>query len=359
MEFVLRQEDPELSSQTVDSYRYAARLVAGVVSSGYLSMVRSVPQMYRYIYGRAERATGTGRFREWAQRLTARNLRELLLAERPDVVVCTHAFPCGAMAEYKRLYPYDSPIVVGVVTDFAVHAFWAHANVDAYVVAHEAQVEDLTARGVPRSRICAVGIPTLPSFATPRAAKMELRAELGIPQDRQSVLLMGGGLGMGPIERMLSALSPMRNRIGAVVLAGHNPRLIRKLDGLERELGFPIRVVDFVDNVQDYMHACDILLTKPGGLSSAEALVAGIPMVLYHPLPGQEERNASFLLEHGAARKARSTREVTAIVERLLDDARAGRELRTAAHRLARPQAASDAADIVLESIRRIHRGVA
>ena len=315
--------------------------------------------MYRYIYGRAERATGTGRFREWAQRMTARNLRTLMLEQRPDVVVCTHAFPCGAMSEYKRLYPHDAPAVVGVVTDFAVHAFWAHSNVDAYIVAHEAQVEDLAARGVPRGRISAVGIPTLPAFALPPANRADLRTSLGIPSDRQSVLLMGGGLGMGPIGRMLSALAPLRDRVSAVVLAGHNPRLARKLDGLEQDLGFPIRVVEFVDNVHDYMHACDLLLTKPGGLSSAEALVAGIPMVLYHPLPGQEERNATFLLEHGAARRARSTREVTAIVERLLDDSRARTDMRIGAEHIARPHAAHDAAQIVVQSMHHWQRGVA
>ncbi len=129
--------EPEAQTQVVDSYEYAALVVSRVVSDGYLRMVKTIPQMYRYIYDRAERATEVGPFRTWAHQFTAGNLRPLMLRERPDVVVCTHAFPCGAMAEYKSSFA-DAPPVVGIVTDFAVHGFWIHDNIDRYVVATDA-----------------------------------------------------------------------------------------------------------------------------------------------------------------------------------------------------------------------------
>ena len=128
----------------VDSYEYAALVVARVVSDGYLRMVKTIPQMYRYIYDRAERATEIGPFRTWAHQFTAGNLRPLILRERPDAVVCTHAFPCGAMAEYKNEFP-DAPPTVAIVTDFAVHGFWIHPNIDRYVVATETMRSALTA----------------------------------------------------------------------------------------------------------------------------------------------------------------------------------------------------------------------
>ncbi len=127
----------------VDSYDYAALVVSRVVSDGYLRMVKTIPQMYRYIYDRAERATEVGRFRTWAHQFTAANLRPLMLRERPHAVVCTHAFPSGAMAEYKRSFA-DAPPVVAIVTDFAVHGFWIHQNIDRYVVANDAMRDALT-----------------------------------------------------------------------------------------------------------------------------------------------------------------------------------------------------------------------
>ncbi len=136
----LREIDPAAQTPVVDSYEYAALVVSRIVSDGYLRMVKTIPQMYRYIYNRAERATEVGPFRAWAHQFTASNLRALLRRERPDVVVCTHAFPCGAMAEYKRAFA-DAPPVVGVVTDFAVHGFWIHENIDRYIVANEAMRE--------------------------------------------------------------------------------------------------------------------------------------------------------------------------------------------------------------------------
>ncbi len=127
-------------------------------------MVKTIPQMYGYIYDRAERAREIGGFRNWAHQFTADNLRPLLLRERPDAVVCTHAFPCGAMAEYKRRFS-DAPPVVAIVTDFAVHGFWIHRNVDRYIVATEAMREALLARQIRADAIAVTGIPVRPEFA--------------------------------------------------------------------------------------------------------------------------------------------------------------------------------------------------
>ena len=158
--------DPSVRTHVVDSYKYAALVVSRVVSDGYLRMVKTIPQMYRYIYDRAERATEVGPFRTWAAQFTAGNLRSLIERERPDVIVCTHAFPSGAMAEYKRVYD-DAPPVVGIVTDFAVHAFWIHDNIEGYCVATEAMRNIMIARGVSPERVAVTGIPVDPALRGP------------------------------------------------------------------------------------------------------------------------------------------------------------------------------------------------
>lgn len=318
-----------------------------VVSDGYLQMVKTVPQMYRYIYGRAERATEAGPFRTWAHQFAAGNLRPLIVAERPDAVVCTHAFPCGVMAEYKKTYP-DAPPIYGVVTDFAVHGYWMHGNVDGYAVATEAIRRKMISRGIRGDRIRVSGIPVDPRFARSRETRDALRARLGVSADRQMVLIMGGGLGLGPIETMIRSLDVEAARVCAVVIAGRNAKLEARALAAGRAVGYPLRVLRFVDNVDEYMHAADLLLTKPGGLTTAEALVAGVPMVLFKPLPGQEERNVRYLTESGAAECPTSAKALRNVLRELLtDDARRLR-MRAAIAQVARPNAAQDVARAIV-----------
>ena len=201
------------------------------------------------------------------------------------MVVCTHAFPCGAMAEYKRVFA-DAPPVVGIVTDFAVHAFWMHRNIDGYVVASDAVRDAMIARGIPAERVEAAGIPVRSEFVRGNETRDALRERLDLPRDRRVVLMMGGGLGIGPLERMMRALERVPIPLAAVVIAGRNARSERRVRAAAESIGYPVRALRFVENVYDYMHAADAFITKPGGLSTAEALVAGVPMVLCKPLPG-------------------------------------------------------------------------
>ena len=342
----LREFDPDVSTQVVDSYKYAALVVSRVVSDGYLRMVKTIPQMYRYIYDRAERATEVGPFRTWAHQFTANNLRPLMEAERPDVVVCTHAFPSGAMAEYKRLYD-DAPPVVSIVTDFAIHAFWIHTNIEGYCVATGAMRDVLTHRGVDPNRIEVSGIPVDPFFARTGESKSLLRERLGLPPDRYIVLMMGGGLGIGPLGRMLETLDRTSAPIAVVVIAGRSARVERRVLDAAQTVGYPVRVLSFVENVYDYMHAADVFVTKPGGLSTAEALAAQVPMLLCKPIPGQEERNVRVLTDWGTAVRVKSLSQLPHALGDLLTDSERRARMVEAARLHGRPNAAHDAAAMI------------
>ena len=309
-------------------------------------MVKTIPQMYRYIYDRAERATEVGRFRAAAHQFTAGNLRPLIQKDRPDVVVCTHAFPTGAMAEYKRMFD-DAPPVVGIVTDFAVHAFWMHDNVEGYCVATEAMRDAMIARGVRSSRIVVSGIPVDARFARTEESAASLRDRLGLPKDRYLALMMGGGLGFGPMERMLHSLEGLDAPLAAVVIAGRNSRMERRVLAAAETVNYPVRVLRFVDNVYDYMHAADAFVTKPGGLSTAEALAAEVPMVLCKPLPGQEERNARILTDWGTALRAKTLADLPPILMSVLTDSGRYKRMIEATRRHGRPSAAREAARLI------------
>lgn len=332
-----------VETMVVDSYKYAASVVSRVVSNGYLGMVKTIPQMYRFLYNRAERATEVGPFRTWVHQFTAGNLRALMLDVRPDVVVCTHAFPCGVMAEYKKLYS-DAPPVVGVVTDFVVHAFWIHPNIERYAVATEEMRNTLIARGVARDRIVVSGIPVNPAFGMPHGDRTALRERLGLPPDRRIVLLMGGGLGIGPLETMMQALDRMEEPICAAAIVGRSTRSEQRVLEYAHRIHYPLRVMRFVNNVHEYMHASDLLISKPGGLTSSEALAARLPMVLFKPLPGQEERNTRYLVQRRAAVRAKNARDLARTVQSLLASDAKLEQMRDAMKPLSRPDAASDIA---------------
>jgi processive 1,2-diacylglycerol beta-glucosyltransferase len=339
----LADGEPHCEATVVDSYKYAASVVSRVVSHGYLRMVKTIPQMYRFLYNRAERATEVGPFRAWVHQFTATNIRPLLQELRPDVVICTHAFPCGVMAEYKKQFA-DAPPVIGVVTDFVVHAFWIHKNIEAYAVATPEMRATLIARGIPSHRIAVSGIPVRAEFGRPAEDRDALRERLGLPLDRSAVLLMGGGLGIGPLETMMHALDRVKVPLCAVAIVGRSTRSEQRVLEYAHRVGYPIRVVRFVNNVHDYMHASDVLITKPGGLTTAEALVAQVPLVLFKPLPGQEERNTRYLVQRRAALRAKNAADLTGTIESVLISGEKRETMRAAMAQIGKPDAAMEIA---------------
>ena len=331
--------------KVVDSYRYASEVFHKVASNGYIGMVKMLPQLYKYIYDQAERATKVSAFKSWLHHYTAVNLRQFVAQLNPDVVVCTHAFPCGVMAEYKREYS-DAPPVVGIVTDFVVHPFWIHRNIDGYAVATGSMRQALIARGVSPERIQVTGIPIDRRFAKDES-KSEARRAIGIDPTRTTLLLMGGGLGIGPLEKALEQIDELKHNVQTVVVVGKNPRLEQRLGAAAELMSKRVKVVGFVPNVYEFMRAADVLVSKPGGLTSSEALAAGLPVVMLRPLPGQEERNARYLQESGVGVRAQTSRELIAVLDELLSEPHRMMRMSANAKRLARPRSADAVAEML------------
>ncbi|HTX03740.1 MAG TPA: glycosyltransferase [Candidatus Acidoferrales bacterium] len=332
----------------VDAYQHAVPFFSKIAADGYIRMVKIAPWMYGFLYDRVERARKVGSSRKWLSRLGAQNLHALIGAMQPSCVVCTHAFPCGIMADYKATIDPTLP-VLGIVTDYVVHPFWIYRNIDAYAVATPQMRDTLIARGINPSRVQTTGIPVDPRFGvTPSKTQARLTLGLGTLGARRLVLVMAGGLGIGPLEMMLRGLEDVSHPVAAVVLTGKNVRRESRLREWASRLPYPVLVRGFEENVYDYMHAADLLLTKPGGLTISEALVARLPMVLVKPLGGQEERNTRHFLKQRAAFRAYTREDVTRAVERLLDAQPHDLErLFSRAEALRKPEAAADVAQMV------------
>ncbi|MDQ6766487.1 MAG: UDP-N-acetylglucosamine 2-epimerase [Candidatus Eremiobacteraeota bacterium] len=336
---------PEARCEVVDSYRYASNVFHRVASNGYIGIVKLLPQLYKFAYDQAERATKISAFKTWLHRYTALNLRQFVAELRPDVVVCSHAFPCGVMAEYKREFS-DAPPVVGIVTDFVVHPFWIHRNIDKYAVATAGMRQTLVSRGVAPSRVVVTGIPIDCRFGH-AMSKRRARQLLGLAPEVTTLLLMGGGLGIGPLENAMLAIDRLKKDVQTVVVVGKNKSLEKRLNEVATTMHGRVKVVGFIQNVYDYMRAADILVSKPGGLTSSEALVTQLPIIMLRPLPGQEERNTRYLQERGVGLRVDRSRDITAALEHLLDSPSTLERMRRNARSLAHPEAAQSVASLI------------
>ncbi len=262
--------------------------------------------------------------------------------------MCTHAVPCSLIAEQKRRGNCEVPLAA-IVTDFDVHSYWAHPNVDLYLVANAQSRKTLEARGVPGHKIQICGIPIRPDFEK-KISQKTARKKLGLDPSKPVVLVMGGSRGMGGIENAVKALLEVK-QVQILASVGLNEDAMEHLK-VHKKSG-RVHVYGFTENISLMMDAADLLVSKPGGISSSEALAKGLPMILINPIPGQEERNARYLLGHACAVMAKNSEELVDKVENFLENPQSIGKISQKMLKISMPHAARDAAREVLGILKR------
>jgi processive 1,2-diacylglycerol beta-glucosyltransferase len=347
----IQELEPNATVREVDTLVFASRFYRTAYAQSYNVMAARAPRLWGLLYRSWEsaplkRAAPGARLMD---RLNLRRLARMVQRERPDAVVCTHFLPVEALAPMRARGELDVPLM-GVITDLRAHPFWAIPDVDRWFVAGARAAEDLEQAGVPRARIEVTGIPVDPRFAQP-LGRAAARARLGLDAARPTVLVMGGGHGVGPLGELAERLARLQAEPQVVVVCGTNQRLRRRIDELEPARAGRIRTLGFTHEVDLLLEACDVLVSKAGGLTCSEALVKGVPMVVFRPTPGQEERNAQVLRDAGAAVHAESAADVAHAVERMLTEPALQASMREAALALGHPDAALEVARRVLAAI--------
>ena len=230
-----------------------------------------------------------------------------------------------------------------IITDLFPHRVWFAEPAEAFVVGASPTYELCRQRGIAAQRLHLLGIPVSASFAAPLDREAALRA-LGLKPGRRTVLIAGGGMGVGPIAELVGRLLVMdadrAQRLQLIVVCGDHDQLRRSLDRLSRQARMPIRVFGFVETMAELMRMSDLLVTKAGGLTITEALATGLPLIICSVIPGQEQLNARYVASQGAAIMALRAPEVIDAIRRLLDDPAAVREMQERARALAFPRAA-------------------
>ncbi|MBF2054006.1 MAG: glycosyltransferase [Candidatus Sericytochromatia bacterium] len=343
---------PDANVKLVDTLDYINTVYKKVYSNTYLALVKHTPRLWGYIYDRYDNEGERldGKLRQSLETLQAGDFRDFLDDFSPDAVICTHFLPMELISRWKKKRKSSLP-VYAVVTDFALHTYWIVEEVNGYFVANDDIKRELQTRGAKVKDIYQTGIPVDPVFAV-LPLQHELRDKLGLERELPTVLLMGGGYGVGDMVGLLRSFRDVKLKMQLMVVCGRNESLFQELNQVASTLPIPTKVFGFVTNVHELMRASDLMVTKPGGLSSSEALAANCPMMIMNPIPGQEQRNSDFLLENGAASILHNVADGAYYIEKLLKDKERLALMIQQARKLGRKDAAMEIARTVMKLAR-------
>jgi processive 1,2-diacylglycerol beta-glucosyltransferase len=361
LEEAWRTERPGDTVEKIDLVKFFSTLHRKIHADGYVKLVEHAPELWGMVFKKTDDPSLARRLNK-LKRLFPSNSRSRFARFcrqfRPDAVVCTHYLPLELLGDLKTRAAkkgsasrecLPSPLVVSVVTDFEAHALWMEGCVDLYCVAAEETKARLVARGAPAENVVATGIPISSRFSTVPDRKA-VRQTLGLRDDQPVLLVLSGGFGMGPVAEILRELDKVDRPFQTVVVTGRNEELRRDLAGSDHK--HPTHVLGFVTNMQDLMSVADLIITKPGGLTTSESLALGKPLFILNPIPGQEAANSDFLLERGAAAKVNRVEDLPYRVGQLLGTKKLA-EMAKAAKALGRAEAARE---ICHEVARRVER---
>ncbi|MBI1916363.1 MAG: glycosyltransferase [Planctomycetes bacterium] len=355
VELVLRETVPTVYVENIDVLQMTNAAFRRLYSTSYVDLVNKAPHLLGYFYDKLDQPSKSGKNRGGRLRLAMEklNLRKLvrhLERNHWDLVINTHFLPAEIIASLRRDGRLRVPQVTAT-TDFETHRLWVNQPCDHYFTATDEGKEYLRHWGVPEQDITRTGIPIHPAFCKPKDRRT-LRKKFNLDEDRPLVLQLAGGFGVGPIEAIYRALLAVPEPIQVVVGAGRNEKVKEELGRVPVPPQHSVQVIGFTTEMDEWMRAADLVVSKPGGLTTSEALAAGTVMVIINPIPGQETRNSDFLLESGAAVKVNAVGLLTYKVTGLLRDSERLARLRAGVARIARPRAAYDVVSKSLEFLR-------
>ena len=350
------QAYPGVKTIHLDLMEWVPSMFRKVYAESFLYVVERYPEIWGYLYGRTDQPpkaySKTEALRKALERLNTVRFIKVLKELDPDHVVCTHFLPAQLLSRKLAKGAFKLPVWVQV-TDFDVHRLWIHPHMAGYFAASGEVAWRMADRGIDPSTIQVTGIPIMPVFYS-RREKGECATGLGLDPARPDLALMAGGAGVGAgtggggLGQTAARLLAMPGDFQLLALAGRNEKLLADLRRLAEAHPGRLFPLGFTRTIERIMKASDLAITKPGGLTSSECLAMGLPMILVNPIPGQEERNADYLLEHGVALKAYDGAGLEyRIGDLLANPDRLGR-LRDNALALAKPDAAGSALRCVL-----------
>lgn len=343
---------PGAEIRILDTFRHASPFLGKLVLGAYMEMLKKSPLLYGFLYRQAEHGkplSGKGKvgFSHIINMAAAPRLVEYIKDFKPEIIACTHAFPLGIVSFLKKKGVFRGP-VFAIITDYDVHSFYIFSEVDNYIVGSEDLIQQCLEFGIEPWRVHATGIPIHSQFFA-QYDKKQLRGQIGLEPDLPVILLMGGGLGMGPLDSVFKTLGSGAS-YQLICVAGANTTLREKLDSMAKSMSCRVKIYGFVDNIHVLMAASDFMVGKAGGLTCAEAMALGLPIFIVDPLPGQEEKNTEFMTTAGAGVRVNAASLSSVVQDYLNEPAKIEKMARAAAGR-GKPNAARDVVGLMAKAL--------
>ncbi|MBM3255826.1 MAG: hypothetical protein FJZ08_05950 [Candidatus Omnitrophica bacterium] len=348
IEKAIKTLSPHTEILNINAFNYTNPISEKIVNSLYMGLIKNTPRIWDYLYDNPVVVKKVKKIKENIHRMNSPKLKLLFDKFKPDVVACTQAFPCGMVADFKKTYNSDMPLVA-VLTDYIPHSYWIYDNIDYYITPSEEVAARLAKKGVDSFKIKPLGIPFNPKFTQPVIKEQSLE-KLGLDPGLVTILIMGGGQGLGPIKTIVKTLKKVKLDFQEIVITGTNKKLYRSLKKKIKKYKKKMLLYGYTDNINELMGVSDIIITKPGGVTTAEALAKGLAMVVVKPIPGQEANNTAYLMQQGAAIKAASATKINLVIEELLGNPHKLKGLHESAMRIAKPNASFDIARLLLDA---------
>ena len=338
---------PEVDAvQKLDVLESTNEVYRTLYDDGYFALVEALPWLVGWGYDESDAPFRLAHWVSLWDRINTTATAKAIKAFRPDIIVCTHFLPTRLVSLMLTRGVLEARLAV-VTTDYDFQGLWLSSPFNHIFVARDETKAHMAAIGVPADRITVSGIPVRSGLgdAVDRDAVL---TRYGLRPDRPTLLISAGAAGGAYTQTIVQQTLRMRNNFQAVVVCGRNDELKNQIEGLVAFNRDRYRVLGYTTDMPDLVRAATMFVGKPGGLSSSECMAAGLPMVLIHPIPGQEVRNSDFLLEEGAAVRCNYETTVGYKIDQLL--AEPGRITRMAenARRIGRPEAGPRVTSAVL-----------
>jgi processive 1,2-diacylglycerol beta-glucosyltransferase len=333
----------------LDAMDLSTRIHQITYSGLYFPMARVAPWLMEWGYQISDRPFATEPTLSIWDRLNAAPLARFVREYSPDITICTHFMPAGIVGQMIARGQIATSLSV-VITDYDFHGIWLGRTFSRYFVALEETKAHCCALGLAEDRVIVSGIPVDPVFEAPfdRAAVL---AKYGLCPDAPIVLVSAGASGNTSARRVVEQLMHVRHNLQAIVVCGRNEPLRRAIEALAAPQAERFRVLGYTEQMPDLMRLATLFIGKPGGLTAAECMAAGLPMLIIEPLPGQEDRNCNHLLEEGAAMRCNELTTIAHKVDRVLGDPGLLARMRSGARHFGRPGAARAIAEAALADL--------
>src|SRR5579863_8047737 len=324
VELATRQLAPEAHVGNIDILTLTNPGFRRVYGKAYVDLVNLAPHVLGYVYDLLDKPRNPDskrdRFRLAIEKLNLKKFCELMEEGKWDIVVNTHFLPAEIIASLRRKGKLSTPQIT-VTTDFETHRLWVNQPCDWYTTATEEGAAYLRHWGVPEENVSVTGIPIHPVFSKEKDRGECLKRQ-GLTGDRPVVLQLAGGFGVGPIEKLFAGVLAVEVPLEIVVVAGKNEAVKKELEKAEIPPRHRVKIMGFTDQIDELMAVADVVVSKPGGLTTSEVLARGAAMAIVNPIPGQESRNSDYLLENGAAIKINNVATLPLKLAQLLSDPR-------------------------------------